>query len=66
VTPEDLVARRQCHQLSQEKLAAALGVDRVTLARWEAGMRRTPGRMLALALRALELRPSLMDPTKGP
>lgn len=66
MTPEDLVAWRQRHGLSQEQLATALGVDRVTLARWETGARQVPGRMLALALRALELRPSLIEPGKKP
>lgn len=54
MTPEDLKRWRQSNVYSQQRLADALGVFQVTVARWETGVRKIPS-FLALALRALEL-----------
>jgi repressor LexA len=51
--PSELKAIRERLGISQEELAASLGVHRVSVARWEAGMRKIPS-MLTLAIKALE------------
>jgi transcriptional regulator with XRE-family HTH domain len=53
VTPEDLKEWRELNGYSQMKLAAALRVSRVTVARWETGAREIPS-FLGLALAGLE------------
>ena len=55
VTPEDLKHWRELNGYSQMKLAAALRVSRVTVTRWETGVREIPS-FLGLALEALEAR----------
>jgi DNA-binding XRE family transcriptional regulator len=42
MTPQDLVAFRETHELTQQELAEKLRVDRVTIARWETGARSIP------------------------
>lgn len=42
MTPEQLVAFRETHDLTQQELADRLRVDRVTIARWETGARSIP------------------------
>jgi transcriptional regulator with XRE-family HTH domain len=54
MTRAELKAWRKRLGLSQEKAAAALGVDRSTVAKWETG--RAPiSKVVALACRAVEL-----------
>jgi DNA-binding transcriptional regulator YiaG len=54
MTPIEMKAWRKRLKLSQEKAAAALGVNRATLAKWETG--KLPiSRVVALACRAVEL-----------
>jgi transcriptional regulator with XRE-family HTH domain len=53
VTPEDLKNWRELNGYSQMKLAAALRVSRVTVTRWETGVREIPS-FLGLALAGLE------------
>jgi DNA-binding transcriptional regulator YiaG len=55
MTPQDLKERREALHLSQPKLAALLGVDVMTVNRWEKG-KQAPPSFLALALEALETR----------
>jgi len=52
--PAELKAARKKLGFSQSQLAEALGVDRVSVARWETGTRRIPP-MLRLALKALQM-----------
>lgn len=54
MTPENLKAWRKKNGYTQETLARALGVIKLTVSRWETGDRHIPS-FLALALRALEL-----------
>jgi DNA-binding transcriptional regulator YiaG len=54
VKPAELKAARKKLGMSQPQLADALGVDRVSVARWETGTRRIPS-MLRLALKALQM-----------
>jgi DNA-binding transcriptional regulator YiaG len=53
----DLKAWRETRGLTQAELAALLGVQVFTISKWERGAtkRQAPGRMLELALRALDL-----------
>ena len=51
--PEELKSMRKRLGITQEELASSLGVHRVSVARWEAGMRKIPN-MLTLAIKALE------------
>lgn len=51
--PQDLVALRERLELTQQELADKLGVDRVTIARWETGARAIPV-YLGLALETVE------------
>jgi transcriptional regulator with XRE-family HTH domain len=53
MTPEDLKSWRELTGYSQMKLAAALRVSRVTVTRWETGVRGIPS-FLGLALAGLE------------
>lgn len=55
MTKEDLVALRERLELTQQELADRLGVDRVTIARWETGTRAIPA-FLGLALETVERR----------
>lgn len=55
MTKEQLVALRERLNLTQQELADTLGVDRVTLARWEIGARAIPP-FLHLALETVERR----------
>lgn len=52
VTPKELKEARTRLGLTQEQLAAILGVARFSVQRWEAGVYRIPS-MLTLALEAL-------------
>jgi len=54
MTPEDLKRWRQSNSYTQQRLADALEVFQVTIARWETGVRKIPS-FLHLALRCLEL-----------
>jgi transcriptional regulator with XRE-family HTH domain len=51
--PQDLAALRERLELTQQELADKLGVDRVTIARWETGTRAMPA-FLGLALETVE------------
>lgn len=53
MTPETLRTRRDALGLSQPALAALLGVNEMTLSRWERGVRGIPP-LLDRALRDLE------------
>jgi transcriptional regulator with XRE-family HTH domain len=55
MTQQDLVALRERLQLTQQELADKLGIDRVTVARWETGARAIPA-FLHLALETIERR----------
>jgi DNA-binding XRE family transcriptional regulator len=55
VTATQLKAARKTLGLTQEQLAAALDVHRVTIARWETDAEPIP-RVIALAMEALRLR----------
>jgi transcriptional regulator with XRE-family HTH domain len=54
----DLKAWREQHGLTQSQLARLLGVESVTISRWERGAvkRGAPGELLDLALEALDRR----------
>ena len=45
---------RQRHGISQDRLAALLGVNRVTVWRWEHDERAMPGRLVEWALKGIE------------
>ena len=51
---KELKKWRSSNNYSQSQLARVLGVDVMTISRWERGERKVPS-FLALALRALEL-----------
>jgi transcriptional regulator with XRE-family HTH domain len=53
---DDVKAWRLAHGLTQRRLAILLDVDKITISRWERGERQPPGRMLELALEALDRR----------
>jgi DNA-binding XRE family transcriptional regulator len=55
MTGKELQAWRRKWGLTQEKLALCLGVNRITITRWETGVRPIPS-FLFLALEALENR----------
>jgi len=54
MTPEQLKQWRKANGYTQTRLARALDVYQVTIARWETGVREIPS-FLHLALRCLEL-----------
>jgi DNA-binding XRE family transcriptional regulator len=51
--PAELKEARVCLGFTQEQLAIELGVHRLSVIRWEAGMHRIPT-MLALAIKQLD------------
>ncbi|HEX8473220.1 MAG TPA: helix-turn-helix transcriptional regulator [Pyrinomonadaceae bacterium] len=55
ITMHELRTRRVALGLSQAKLAERLGVDTMTVSRWERGVRSIPT-YIALALEAIEMR----------
>jgi transcriptional regulator with XRE-family HTH domain len=55
MTGKELQAWRRKQGLTQEELALCLGVIRITITRWETGVRAVPS-FLPLALEALEYR----------
>jgi DNA-binding XRE family transcriptional regulator len=52
MTPAELKGAREHLDFTQERLAFELGVNRLSVIRWEAGMHRIPP-MLTLALKHL-------------
>ncbi len=50
----DVKAWREQHQLTQRELANLLDLDPQTISRWERGVKQPRGRVLELALRALD------------
>ena len=54
MAPRELKEWRERNGLSQAKLAKALGVDVMTVSRWERGVREVPS-FLHLALLGLEI-----------
>jgi transcriptional regulator with XRE-family HTH domain len=54
----DVKAWRRAHGLTQSQLARLLGVENMTVSRWERGLtkRQADGRLLELALEALDRR----------
>lgn len=66
--PHPLTAFRESHNppLSQQQLAELLGVDRVTVTRWESGARKIdedklPAVAKCTGIRRSELRPDLAE-----
>jgi transcriptional regulator with XRE-family HTH domain len=55
MTGDDLILWRKKQGLTQRELAQSLGVDVMTVSRWERGVRGIPP-LLPLALEALENR----------
>jgi transcriptional regulator with XRE-family HTH domain len=55
MTPNELKRRRQKLGLSQAKLAQMMGVDQMTISRWERGIHPIP-LYISLAVEALEVR----------
>jgi len=53
MTGHELREARRAIGLTQEGLAARLGVDSNTVARWERGESKAPGNLLSLAMLAL-------------
>ena len=53
MTPDQLMAWRQNHCLTQQELGGLLGVTKTCVYRWEAGLRKVSP-FLHLALRCLE------------
>lgn len=53
LTPAELKSARARLGFSQEKLAFALGVNRLSVVRWEGGLHRIP-LMVTLAIKLLE------------
>ena len=51
----DVKTWREQHQLTQRELANLLGLDPQTISRWERGVKQPHGRVLELALRALDM-----------
>ena len=65
MTPSELRAWRTQRQLTLMGLAKLLGVNHMTVYRWEAGMRQMPP-FLHLALRCLELEGGGGRKVRGP
>jgi len=59
MTPAELKTRRKEAGLSQAGLSALLGVDKMTVSRWERGVREIPP-FLHLALSTLEPRAKIL------
>ena len=55
MTPEDLKNWRNARSLTQEGLGKLLGVTKICVYRWEAGLRHTPS-FLHLALECLDMK----------
>lgn len=64
MTQQELVALRERLDLTQQQLAEKLGIDRVTVARWETGARAIPA-FLGLALETVERRMTGRGRRKG-
>lgn len=60
-----LRAYRKANRLSQRQLAALVGVDRVSVARWENGMRRVNWNDLRKLCKLTGLPPSALRPDLG-
>ncbi len=64
MTPAEVAAHRKALGLTQEKMAAQLGVCRESVGRWEGGTRRIT-RVTELAIRALALAAVTRPTTKA-
>ena len=53
---KDLIKWRSSNNYSQSQLARALGVDTMTVSRWERGVRKKIPSFLHLALECLEMK----------
>ena len=53
--PDDLIAWRNEHRLTQDKLASMLGVTKACISRWESGKRHIPA-FLHIALKCLKVK----------
>lgn len=53
--PDDLIAWRKEHGLTQDKLAVMLGVTKACISRWESGKRHIPA-FLHIALKCLKVK----------
>jgi transcriptional regulator with XRE-family HTH domain len=62
--PDDLKARREALKLTQDQLARELGIDVMTVSRWERGARSIPP-YLSLAIETVERRQAAARSTAG-
>ena len=56
MNPKELIKWRSRNNYSQSQLARALGVDTMTISRWERGVRKQIPSYLHLALECLEMK----------
>lgn len=56
---------REARNLSQQQLAELVGVDRVSVARWETGTRKVATRILWRVAAVTGIRPEILRPDLG-